>query len=89
MELSEISLITIISLLISFILYFVRIIMKSKCYEFSCMWGLFSVKRDVKIEEDLEKLKIERNIVSNNDLENMNNNINNIISTNKNNNVIK
>ena len=84
MELSEISLITIISLVISFILFLIKIILKSKCYEFNCLWNCISIKRDVKIEEQLEEVKIMNNYKSNDNID-----INNILTNVKNNNIIK
>jgi hypothetical protein len=77
-ELSEISIITIITLIISFIIIIIKIILKSKCINFDCLWGCFRVNRDVKIEEDIEKYKIDHNIKSNNDIQDLNNIINNV-----------
>jgi len=85
-EISEIGLISIIGLISSLLIIIIKIILKSKCYEFNCCFGLFSVKRDVKIEGDIENNKINHNIIDN---ESEKLNINEIITNVKNNNVIK
>jgi hypothetical protein len=84
MNLSEITLITIISLIITFILYFIKIILRSKCYECNFLWGLINIKRDVNCERDIENNKIQHNIIDDDKID-----INNIISNVKNNNIIK
>lgn len=75
-EYSESFIINIVSLFIALIVLIVRQIYKSKCIEFSIC--CFSFKRDVKLEADIEKYKIDHNIKdseNNINLEN-NNNIN-------------
>jgi hypothetical protein len=81
-ELSEVGLLTIITILSSLLIIIIRIILKSKCYEFYCCFGLFSIKRDVKIEGDIEIQKIDHNIKEEDD----NININEVITNIKNNN---
>ena len=83
-ELSEIGLLTIITLCCSLLIIIIKIILKSKCYEFNCCFGLFHIKRDVKIEGDIEQNKINHNIKSDDNI-----NINEVISGIKNNNIIK
>ena len=83
-ELSEIGLLTIITLCSSLIIIIIKIILKSKCFEFNCCFGLFHIKRDVKIEGDIEIQKLDHNIQSNDNI-----NINNVLETIKNNNIIK
>ena len=56
--------------------------MKSKCSQFSLCWGCLEIDRDIEAEVDIENNKIEHNIKSNDDI----NNINNILSNVKNNN---
>ena len=60
MEYSESFFINITSLIIGLIILIIRMIYKSKCVEFYIC--CFSFKRDVKLEADLEKLRIENNI---------------------------
>ena len=77
----DLTLITIITLIISFFIIFIKIILKSKCFYFSCCWNFIEIKRDVKLEEKLEEIKIDKGIKSNNNLDEMqdiNNNINKI-----------
>jgi hypothetical protein len=83
-ELSEIGLLTIITLCCSLLIIIIKIILKSKCYEFNCCFGLFHIKRDVKIEGDIEIQKLDHNIKSDDNI-----NINEVISGIKNNNIIK
>jgi hypothetical protein len=83
---SEIGILTIITVCSSLLIIIIRIILKSKCYEFNCCFGLFQIKRDVKIEGDIENNKINHNIK---DDGSDNININEVLSNIKNNNVIK
>lgn len=59
-EYSESFFINIVSLIIGLIILIIRMIYKSKCIEFNIC--CFSFKRDVKLEADIEKYKIEHNI---------------------------
>lgn len=77
MELTEIGLITLISLVITALSYFLRIMLKSRC-NMSCCFGLFKLDRKISEEIDLEKIRIEHNIPDEKD--SINNNINNILS---------
>ena len=84
---SEVTLLTIIFSVLSFIILVIKIIMRSKCSECSCFWNCINIKRDVEVERDIENNKIEHNIIDDDKLDI--NNINSIISNVKNNNNIK
>ena len=56
----NITLITIISLTLSFIIILIKLILKSKCFYFKCC-GL-EIKRDINKEIDIEKYRIDHNI---------------------------
>jgi hypothetical protein len=62
MELSEIALITILSILITAFGFCLKTIFKSRCSEFYFCWGLLSIKRDTKAENDEENNKINNHI---------------------------
>ena len=78
---SEIGIITLSTLVSSLLIIILRMLMKSKCSNFSLCWGCLYIDRDINAEVDIENNKIEHNIKSNDDL-----NINNILSNVKNNN---
>ena len=75
----DITLLSLISLCFGFILLICKMIYKSKCVECEICFGLFKIKRDVKIELEKEKYDIEHNIKSNNDISELNNNLKNVI----------
>jgi hypothetical protein len=81
-ELSEVGLLTIITICSSLLIIIIKIIMKSKCnrFKFCCL----EIDRDIKAENDIEIQKIEHNIKSDDNI-----NINDVLSNIKNNNVIK
>ena len=79
---SEIGIITLSTLVSSLLIIILRMLMKSKCSQFSLCWGCLEIDRDIEAEVDIENNKIEHNIKSNDDI----NNINNILSNVKNNN---
>lgn len=83
---SEIFIITLSSLAIIFTLYFIKQILNSKCDNCSICFGLIKIHRNINKEIELDKYKIDHKI---DDLENLNSNINNIISHTRNNNIIK
>jgi len=69
MELSESFYINIVSLFIGLIVLIIRYIYRSKCNEFNICFNLFSFKRDVKAELEIDKYKIDHNITSNNNID--------------------
>ncbi len=75
-DLSESFYINIVSLFIGLIVLIIRYIYRSKCNEFILCCNLFSFKRDTKSELELDKLKIDKNIISNNNIDLENNNSN-------------
>ena len=81
-DFSELTLLTILILSLSFIIVLIKIILRSKCYQFECLWGFLKVMRDVNIEKDIENNKINHNIIDDDKID-----INNIINNLKNNNI--
>ncbi len=82
---SEITILSIITISIMFILYLFKLCLNSKCDNCEICYGLIRIHRNIKEENDIEKYKIDKNY---DDLANLNN-INNVMSNLKNNNVIK
>lgn len=77
---NDVSLITLITIIFSFIILAIRIIMKSKCVSFDLCYGLLKINRDVQLEEKIEELKIQKGINSDNDINENINNIKNILN---------
>ena len=75
-DISEVGIITIITLCSSLLIIIIKIIMKSKCHNFECCYGLFKVQRDIKAEADIENNKINHNIKDDENL-----NINEVLSS--------
>ena len=69
----DITLLSLISVCFGFIIILFKMIYKSKCIDCEICFGLFKIKRDVKIELEKEKYDIEHNIKSNNDISELNN----------------
>ena len=84
-EISEIGILTIITVCSSLIIIIIRILMKSKCSNFILCWGCLEIDRDIEKENEIEQIKIEHNIKDDNE----NLNINEIMTNVKNNNIIK
>lgn len=59
------------TLIIGFLGIAIKACIKSKCENFSCLWGLFTIKRRVDLETQLEEKEIELGI-NINDLESKN-----------------
>ena len=72
---SEISLITLITITIMFILYLFKLCLNSKCDNCNLCFGLIKIHRNVNLELQLDKYKIDNKI---DDLEGLNN-INNVM----------
>ena len=83
-NITEIGLISIISILSGLFIVLMKLIMRSKCSEFNCCFGLFKVIRDVDAEKSIENNKIDHNIKSEDNLY-----INDVLSNIKNNNIIQ
>jgi hypothetical protein len=81
---SEIFIISLCCLCSIFFLYLIKLCTNSKCDNVDCL--CFKIHRNVKLERDIEKYKIENKI---DDLEGLNQNINNVINNVRNNNIIK
>ena len=81
-DISEIGILTIITICSSLFIIIIKIIMKSKCNRFKCC--CLEIDRDIKAETDIENNKIEHNIKDDENL-----NINDVLNNIKNNNVIK
>jgi len=84
MSISEIGILTIITVCSSIFIIIIKIIMKSKCNRFKCC--CLEIDRDIKAEMDIENNKINHNIK---DDVSDNININEVLNNIKNNNVIK
>jgi len=83
-NISEIGIITITTIIASLLIIIIKIINKSKCENFECLYGLFKVHRNIQAETDIENNKIEHNIKDDDNI-----NINDVLSNIKNNNIIK
>ena len=83
-NITEIGILSIISIISGLFIVLIKIIMKSKCSELNCCFGMFKVIRDVSAEVDIENNKINHNINDDNEL-----NINDVITNVKNSNIIK
>ena len=73
-NITEIGILSIISIISGLFIVLIKIIMKSKCSNFDCCFGMFKVQRDIDAENKIEIERIEHNIKSNDYINKIENN---------------